>query len=550
MYTWKQIFRVVQTIAVPILFSFVINHFASKTKDSGPPPSTFVPILRDIGFVPRKFPVTYRLDSSDFQDYERVQDVTTGAPDTTAVVLNWARFPNVLLITSLLCGPWLDDTISQVYIWNNSPKRYTYEDFKNTGCTKEKLKIHNAPSNVYFQGRFMACGQSNTPYCFIQDDDYLVRPEIIRALRARIGRSDSPHAIHLLPPHEHLSTSLREIHVSKPDPSYRSDMHTSFAWLGHGTIMHRSQAEDFMFMMRRLRASPDEMKMADNYFTILSNRVPEIWFDQDFGLGGGHAFTVGPEGDERNTRHIQRAIQYLDAIAHCNAASCPTTDVSAQRAKMPYTSVGGHPPPISWTRAACSGSSCILETNIRLLPDAVSHTSDSIEHMLSVGEKNFEVLGEAGKQHYQEHPPSHAVDTHADTFFQSPDDAKKGDIVLIDVLADVSNVHEWNTIEMVWLVDPSTEKVLKASTFESSLNNEIWRKAAHQPICDDTDIESPIDSSITGATFKTYLRECSIQMVIASNALHLRATGRYFRARLEEDQTERWTVYEVWLRGL
>ncbi|KAI0931514.1 hypothetical protein AcW2_000390 [Taiwanofungus camphoratus] len=130
MYTWKQIFRVVQTIAVPILFSFVINHFASKTKDSGPPPSTFVPILRDIGFVPRKFPVTYRLDSSDFQDYERVQDVTTGAPDTTAVVLNWARFPNVLLITSLLCGPWLDDTISQVYIWNNSPKRYTYEVWK------------------------------------------------------------------------------------------------------------------------------------------------------------------------------------------------------------------------------------------------------------------------------------------------------------------------------------------------------------------------------------------------------------------------------------
>lgn len=92
---------------------------------------------------------------------------------------------------------------------------------------------------------------------------------------------------------------------------------------------------------------------------------------------------------------------------------------------MPYTSVGGHPPPISWTRAACSGSSCILETNIRLLPDAVSHTSDSIEHMLSVGEKNFEVLGEAGKQHYQEHPPSHAVDTHADTFFQSPDGTSK-----------------------------------------------------------------------------------------------------------------------------
>lgn len=46
------------------------------------------------------------------------------------------------------------------------------------------------------------------------------------------------------------------------------------------------------------------MKMADNYYTILSNRVPEVWFDQGVELGGGQPFTVGVEGDERNDRHV------------------------------------------------------------------------------------------------------------------------------------------------------------------------------------------------------------------------------------------------------
>ena len=43
-------------------------------------------------------------------------------PDTTAIILNWSRFENVKLIASLLCGPWLNDIIFQVVIWNNNPE--------------------------------------------------------------------------------------------------------------------------------------------------------------------------------------------------------------------------------------------------------------------------------------------------------------------------------------------------------------------------------------------------------------------------------------------
>lgn len=68
--------------------------------------------------------------------------------------------------------------------------------------------------------------------------------------------------------------------------------------------MHRAEVVEFLELMKQLNVSEEEMKMADNYYTILSNRVPEVWFDQGIELGGGRPFTVGVEGDERNNRHI------------------------------------------------------------------------------------------------------------------------------------------------------------------------------------------------------------------------------------------------------
>ncbi len=68
--------------------------------------------------------------------------------------------------------------------------------------------------------------------------------------------------------------------------------------------MPRSMASNFISLLRHLNATEETMKMADNYFTILMNIVPETWFDQGVELGGGQPFTVGIEGDERNNRHI------------------------------------------------------------------------------------------------------------------------------------------------------------------------------------------------------------------------------------------------------
>lgn len=140
--------------------------------------------------------------------------------------------------------------------------------------------------------------QNTADDVYFQDDDYLILPEIIYTLRSRLSES-SKSGIHLLPSHEMLSSQLRTISTS-------SGIHTSFAWLGYGAIIHRWQAVEFLGLLEQLNVTQDDIKMADNYFTILGNVFPEIWFDQGIELGGGQAFTVGNEGEERNRRHIVR----------------------------------------------------------------------------------------------------------------------------------------------------------------------------------------------------------------------------------------------------
>ena len=188
--TREQIWRTFQTVAVPVLLG-LISRPIWPTRPEETPKSPYFPLLTDIGFVPGKPPATYSKNPSDFDTYEHVsvlpEIASAATPNVTAVILNWSRFPNVMLIASLLCGPWLEGTISEVFIWNNSPRQITYEvcisfwflplvhqltwdsqEMKNTGCRKSQLRIHNAPANLLFQARFMACAQASTPYCFIQ----------------------------------------------------------------------------------------------------------------------------------------------------------------------------------------------------------------------------------------------------------------------------------------------------------------------------------------------------------------------------------------------
>jgi hypothetical protein len=62
------------------------------------------------------------------------------AADTTAVVLNWSRFSNVLDIAAVLCHPALADTIAEVLVWNNSPNKISVKVNDASSSTVRMLK--------------------------------------------------------------------------------------------------------------------------------------------------------------------------------------------------------------------------------------------------------------------------------------------------------------------------------------------------------------------------------------------------------------------------
>ena len=97
---------------------------------------------------------------------------------------------------------------------------------------------------------------------------------------------------------------------------------TSFAWLGYGTFLRRDTVVSFLTHLARLNLSEEETRMADNYFSILYNRIAEIWFDHNIPLGGGTPFTVGSEGEARNNRHMVRPFVCL-SLYHSHPITSP-----------------------------------------------------------------------------------------------------------------------------------------------------------------------------------------------------------------------------------
>lgn len=107
---------------VPVVFTINLSAMA--------PVSTIDAILSNLRLPSRTFPFTFTESSTTDPRGIRVGLPTSKPlkpPNVTAIVLNWSRLDNVIRIASLLCGPWLDDTIAEVYVWNNSPRKLSKE---------------------------------------------------------------------------------------------------------------------------------------------------------------------------------------------------------------------------------------------------------------------------------------------------------------------------------------------------------------------------------------------------------------------------------------
>ncbi|KAK7061562.1 rab geranylgeranyltransferase [Favolaschia claudopus] len=381
-----------------------------------------------------------------------VRKSSNSRPDVTVVVLNWVRLPNVVKIVSTLCAPSLGDVIKEIVVWNNNFNRpLVDQDFAGSPCSK--LSIRNSPENLYFQARFVACANASTPYCFIQDDDYLVKPEIVTSLRARINTHDIFH----LPPDEFISGHLLSIQSPLLD--------FGFSWLGYGAMILRSNAQSFLALLDTLQASKQEKQMADNYFTILKNEFPEIWTGHPISLFGGGDFTVGEEGVARNRKHIAAATSYLDHI------------IASGNNSWPYVSLAPSSPGPRLERAPCLERSCVLESTLQFLPDSfhasdVSSFNKAADLFTREAHLSSTLIPEFSSN-YTEHSLSKAVDANPSTSFRSLKNGTIGDTLTLDIL-DRRRLNWTNTIQWVWMIASDNVPLVEASKVSFSTDQRTW----------------------------------------------------------------------------
>ena len=65
----------------------------------------------------------------------------------SAIILNWSRFQNVVLIVSGLCDPRLQGVIAEIVVWNNSPRNISPEVSSGSECFTA-LIVHHACSTL------------------------------------------------------------------------------------------------------------------------------------------------------------------------------------------------------------------------------------------------------------------------------------------------------------------------------------------------------------------------------------------------------------------
>ncbi|CAE7143319.1 unnamed protein product [Rhizoctonia solani] len=379
--------------------------------------------------------------------------------DVTAIVLNWARVDNVKTIVNHLCSDPLRDTISSVIVWNNSTAVLDATDFG----VDERLRIVNSGENLFFQARFLACLEAEGEWCLVQDDDYLVSIESIKALRKYVARYGVQHPIHLLPPHEHLSTTLRTLVHS---PSHIA----SFAWLGHGTLLTKSHAWAFLDVLRRESGGQEHiMQMADNFFSVLLNRAADVWVDRGLHLGGEEfAFTVGAEGDARNWYYTAIAEKYLEGIV---ARSQPNG----------FTILGDKLDEETIVRSPFGGG--VWSTNVPMLPPNVIEAARNAMDLRSADVSRRSALGEVDAKFYIQHSLACLSDG-LDTVFKTPAGCSEGQWLSFDFLENVVI----GGLEIEWTVEPDFASEVWAMSYQVLEDGQTWVNALVQ---DCTQVDAP-----------------------------------------------------------
>ncbi|OAV90251.1 hypothetical protein PTTG_12203 [Puccinia triticina 1-1 BBBD Race 1] len=352
-------------------------------------------------------------------------------PDTAAVILNWNRPENVIVIVAHLCQY---DFFESIIIWNNNINQHlSFKDFENTECPRHKLMIYNSPSNNYFFSRFLACLQSPSRYCYFQDDDCIVQP--IRTMYTQF-KALLPRPSAVVVQADPVYSVMYNWEWCFNDPPNR--LHTCFAWLGHGSFVTKSAVSDFVAMLSEQSLPSDSIALADNFFTTSLNRKAHVIVAPaiiDLPLSD-RGFSDGTAGLERNRVYIQRGVELLSKVLKTghHLGDLPELDEADSHAGA--------------IRAADRTDRLFLMTNIEAFPPGGGPRFEGFDHGLAgwedqlgmtgyaLGHLRGRALDPAGRSEWiarerQAIRSSYAaaIDGDNSTFWSSPEPVKRNDWV-------------------------------------------------------------------------------------------------------------------------
>ncbi|TIA88840.1 hypothetical protein E3P99_02353 [Wallemia hederae] len=195
--------------------------------------------------------------------------------DVDAVVYLRHRADNLVFIVANLCSDPLSDIIRSVTVYNNNHlETLSIEDFAASQCPSSKLNVVNSDDNLGHLAKYTACAETSSRYCLIQDDDYILPPSIIRAMR--FLRDLDPDGAPVVPVTSEGYVQARwEQCMNAPDYG----IHTCGYALGTGALLSSHVSHlfvDHMLSELKQKLSEKDLANADEFFSILANNMSPL----------------------------------------------------------------------------------------------------------------------------------------------------------------------------------------------------------------------------------------------------------------------------------
>ena len=304
------------------------------------------------------------------------------------------------------------------------------------GCAPGKLRVHNSPHDLGALARYLACSHASTPLCYFSADVHASAhsraradpaPTPLRALYAQFIRDpEGPILLHVAD-ESGMRAHWDDCFFRRPFLHTCAGAAAIATSQGGGVFTSQARVDDFLLTATELGFSRHETAKADDAFAIFQNEPPLVITN-----AGGAGETRDNDDDDQGGIFVELALSRLAALIDPDGAVLADDGASLDADDTAYAVAQdafreSRAPPLAphpWAqhaRAACSDDTCLLLSNVNLLPppDLVPWPGPHVR-LQDWHERLGRLHGDA-KRWASEWPYHAAVDGRFDTALRSPE---------------------------------------------------------------------------------------------------------------------------------